>query len=159
MRGSRGRIAWAVALVIVIGVAAVPALVAERYTDGPGGAEVGRARLDRGWEFLYHAVRLSRGARLGSDDLALVRARDAWAGRPAVAEEVELVYMDGPFDVPVPAGGTPPAPQDGVAAPPSRLGWVVLGSVRGGPRQMIGLIDYSSGRVAWDIRPLPAAAG
>lgn len=156
MRRSRGRIAWAVALVMVIGVVAVPALVAERYTDGPGGAEVGRARLDRGWEFLYHAVRLSRGARLGSEDLALVRARDAWAGRPAVAEEVELVYMDGPFDVPVPPGGTPPSAGDATAEPLSRLGWVVLGSVRGGPRQMIGLIDYPSGRVAWDIRPLPA---
>jgi hypothetical protein len=91
--------------------------------------------------------------------VALVRARDAWAGRPAVAEDVELVYMDGPFDVPVPEGGTSPAPEDGVAEPLSRLGWVVVGSVRGGPRQMIGLIDYSSGRVAWDIRPLPAVAG
>jgi hypothetical protein len=158
MRGSRGRIALAVALVMVIAVAVVPTLVAERYADGPGGAEVGHARLDRGWEFVYHAVRSSRGARLGSDDFALVRARSVWAGPPAVAEDVELVYMDGAFVVPVPPGGTPPPPERRVAEPLSRLGWVVSGRVRGGPRQMIGLLDYSSGRVAWNIRPLGPAA-
>ena len=158
MRGSRGRIALAIAMVMVIVAAAVPTLVAERYADGPGGAEVGHARLDRGWEFLYHAVRLSRGARLGSEDFALVRARSAWAGPPAVAEDVELVYMDGPFDVPVPDDGTPPPRERRRAEPLSRLGWVVFGRVRGGPRQMIGLLDYVSGRVAWNIRPLEPSA-
>ena len=157
MRGSRGRVALALALVIILGVVAVPALVAGRYSDGPGGAEVGGARLDEGWEFVYHALRLSRDARLGSEDLAMVRARDAWAGPPAVAEDVELVYFDGAFQVPVPEGGTAPAPDDLVAEPRSRLGWVVHGRVRSGPRQMIGLIDYASGRVDWDIRPLPEA--
>lgn len=157
MSDSRGRVALAVALVIVAAIAVVPTLVAERYADGPGGAEVGSARLDRGWEFLYHAVRLSRGARLGSEDFAVARARSAWAGPPAVADDVELVYMDGPFDVPVPPGGTHPAPGRGRAEPTSRLGWVVHGSVRGGPRQMIGLLDYASGRVAWNIRPLEAS--
>ncbi|WP_217914248.1 hypothetical protein [Miltoncostaea marina] len=153
--GSRGRVALAVALVIMLVVLVAPAFVAGRYSDGPGGAEVGGARLDQGWAFLYHAVRLSRGAELGSADLALVRARGTWAGAPAVAEDVELVYSDGAFTVPVPPGGTPPAPDDRVAEPRSRLGWVVHGRVGTGPRQMIGLIDYASGRVAWDIRPLP----
>jgi hypothetical protein len=158
MRDSRGRVALAVALVLVIAVAVVPTMVAERYADGPGGAEVGHARLDRGWGFVYHAVRLSRGARLGSDDFALVRARSAWAGPPAVAESVELVYMDGPFDVPIPVGGAEPPPERRRAEPLSRLGWVVHGRVRGGPRQMIGLLDYASGRVAWNIRPLESAS-
>ncbi|MGE3138161.1 MAG: hypothetical protein AB7I08_03870 [Thermoleophilia bacterium] len=157
MRGSRGRVALAVALVMVLVIAVAPALVAQRFTDGPGGAEVGNARLDQGWEFLYHAVRESRGARLGSEDFALARARAAWAGPPAVAEDVELVYMDGPFDVPVPPEGTPPPESRRRAEPLSRLGWVVQGRVRGGPRQMIGLLDYGSGRVAWNIRPLDPA--
>jgi hypothetical protein len=139
---------------MVVAVAVVPTPVAERYSDGPGGAEVGYARLDRGWGFVYHAVWLSRGARLGSDDFALVRARSGWAGPPAVAEDVELVYMDGPFDVPVPPGGAHPPPERRRAEPLSRLGWVVHGRVREGPRQMIGLLDYASGRVAWNIRPL-----
>lgn len=105
---------------------------------------------------MYHAIRLSRGARLGTSELALDRARDVWAGTP-VAEDVELVYMGGAFAVPVPERGAPPGADRRVAEPLSRLGWVVRGRVRGGPPQMIGLLDYHSGRVAWNIRPLPPA--
>jgi hypothetical protein len=157
MRGKRARIIL-VAVVVVLAVAAwVPVLVAERYSDGPGGAEIGRARLDRGWEFVYHAVRLSRGARLGDDEQALQTARQVWAGPPALARSVELVYLDGPFRVPVPEGGLAPAPRGDVATPASRLGWVVEGTTFDGRtprgvRQMIGLLDYRTGRVAWDIR-------
>jgi hypothetical protein len=161
MRGTRGRIVLSLAVVALVAVAWVPVLIAERYADGPGGAEVGRARLDRGWEFVYHAVRLSRGARLGNDEAALETARKVWAGPPAVARSVRLVYMDGPFEVPVPEGGIAPAPGKRVATPASRLGWVVEGPVFEGRvrregRQMIGLLDYASGRVVWDITPIPA---
>ncbi len=157
MRGKRARIVL-VAVVVLLAVAAwAPVPIAEHYADGPGGAEIGRARLDRGWEFVYQAVRLSRGARLGDDDRALAAARQVWAGPPALAQSVELVYMDGPFEVPVPAGGVEPSPRSRVAAPASRLGWAVEGTTFDGRtprgvRQMIGLLDYSSGRVAWDIR-------
>lgn len=41
--------------------------------------------------------------------------------------------------------------------PESRLGWAVYGPVRGGGTQMIGLLDYSSGDVVWDVRPLTRA--
>ncbi len=84
-------------------------------------------------------------------------ARQVWAGPPALARSVELVYMDGPFEVPVPPGGLEPPPGLGAASPASRLGWVVEGTTFDGRtprgvRQMIGLLDYRSGRVAWDIR-------
>lgn len=139
-------------------VAWAPVPIAERYSDGPGGADIGAARLDRGWEFVYQAVRLSRSARLGTDEQALQTARgEVWTGPPALAQSVELVYMDGPFPVPVPAGGLEPPPGDRVAVPRSRLGWVVEGTTFDGRRprpvrQMIGLLDYRSGRVTWDIR-------
>ena len=157
MRGKRARIIL-VAVVVVLAVAAwAPVPIAERYADGPGGAEIGRARLDRGWEFVYQAVRLSRGARLGDDEQALQTARQVWAGPPALARSVELVYLDGPFEVPVPEGGAQPASGARVAVPASRLGWVVEGTTFDGRtprgvRQMIGLLDYRSGRVTWDIR-------
>jgi hypothetical protein len=157
MRVTRRRVVIATIVAILAVVVWVPSLIAERYADGPGGAEVGHARLDRGWEFVYHAVRLSRGARLGTEDAALTRAREIWAGPPAVADSVELVYMDGPFAVPVPDGGTSPAPERATAVPLSRLGWVVRGPVRGGPDQVVGVLDYPTGRVAWTIRPLPEA--
>lgn len=156
MRGERGRIILGLACVAVLAAIVLPAAIAGRFADGPGGAEVGIARVDRGWEFVYHAVRLSRGARLGTDEAALARAREVWAGRPR-AEEVELVYMDGAFPVPVPEGGVAPAPERATARPLSRLGWVVRGRIGAGPEQMIGVLDYASGRVAWNIRPLPAA--
>jgi hypothetical protein len=155
VRAHRGRIVLALAVAILAVAAWVPALIADHYADGPGGAEVGRARLDQGWEFLYHAVRLARGARLGTADGALEAARGAWGGPPAIATSVRLTYMDGPFEVPVPGGGTPPAPANRIAAPASPLGWVVSGSVRTGPQQVIGVLDYRSGRIVWDIRPLP----
>ena len=113
--------------------------------------------MDRGWEFVYHAVRLSRGARLGNEDAALTRARDVWAGRPE-AESVELVYMDGPFTVPVPEGGARPAPERGDRDPALAPGMGREGRVCGGPRQMIGMLDYPTARVAWNIRPLPACS-
>ena len=155
LRGVRGRWIVAIALVAVLVGAVVATVVAERYADGPGGAEVGYARLDRGIEFVYHAVRLSRDARLGASDAAEARARSIWAGPPAVASGVQLVYQDGPFAVPVPPGGTQPATDNRVAEPLSRFGWVVEGRVRRGPVQMIGLLDYTTGQVAWSIRPLP----
>ena len=158
MRVTRRRIVWTVAVAVVAALAWAPVVIADHLADGPGGAEVGRARLDRGWEFVYHAVRLSRGAQLGTGDSALERARERWAGPPAVAQSVRLVYMDGPFTVPVPEGGAQPEPERRTAVPLSRLGWVVRGPVRGGPEQVIGVLDYASGRVAWDIRPLPGTA-
>lgn len=150
----RRAIVIAAAVVTLAGIVWAPTLIAGRYADGPGGAEVGLARPDRGWEFLYHAVRLSRGARLGTEDDALVRARDVWAGSP-VAESVDLVYQSDSFRVPVPPGGVQPPPARAVATPLSRLSWVVFAHVCGGPRQMIGMLDLPSGRVAWNIRPLP----
>ncbi len=89
---------------------------------------------------------LARGAPRRAPRPALDRARDVWAGPPAVAESVELVYQDGAFPVPVPAGRhARPRPDAAMAEPLSRLGWVVRGRVRGGPRQMIGLLDYRLG--------------
>ena len=158
MRVRRRRVVVATLVAVVAVAVWVPSLIAERYADGPGGAEVGHTRLDRGWEFVYHAVRLSRGALLGTEDAALTRARGVWAGPPAVASSVELVYMDGPFAVPVPEGGTSPAPERATAVPLSRLGWVVRGRVRNGPEQVVGVLDYPTGRVAWNIRPLPEAS-
>ena len=150
---TRRRVVIATIVAVLACVVWAPTLIAEHYADGPGGAEVGIARLDRGWEFVYHAVRLSRGARLGSEDAALTRARDVWASRPG-ADSVDLVYMDGPFRVPVPEGGVAPAPERATATPLSPLGWVVRGRVCGGPPQAIGVLDYPTGRVAWNIRPV-----
>jgi hypothetical protein len=149
VRVPKGRIAVPVAAVAVVAVAWAPAPVASHYADGAGGAEAGLVRIDRGWEFVYHAVRLSRGAELGTGGAAMERAETVWASRPK-AESVDLRYLDGPFTVPVPAGGA--VPRNPTARPRDRLAWVVEGHMGDGPRQMIGLLDYKSGDVVWKLR-------
>lgn len=153
MMSGRGVALLALGAVVAIVAAWAPAIVAHHYADGPGGAEVNRARVDQGWEFIADAARESRGALLGDDAAALAHAQRIWARPSGRAESVELVYLGGPFTVPVPPGGVTPPPGRRVANPPAAFGWVVHGRVRGGPRQMIGLLDYHSGTVAWDIRP------
>lgn len=157
-----GRRRVAVVVIVVMAAAAgwAPALVAHHYADGPGGAEVNRGRIDQGWRFIADAVRESRDTQLGHSDAALVHAQRIWARPSGRAEAVDLVWLDGgAFTVPVPDGAVRPGPVRRVARPQSPFGWVVWGHVRGGPRQMIGLLDYRSGRVAWDIRPpLPGGA-
>lgn len=163
MRRSRRAIAVAAiagAAVIIMG----PAVVGAYYADGPGGVHGVNGRPDKGWQFLWQAVTHSRTAQLGSAQSATQRARDAWAGarprqgsRPAArstarASDVRLVWTDGPFEVPVTADGVRPAPANAVAHPRGPFAWMVYGSMRGGPRQMIGMLDYDSGRVLWDIR-------
>lgn len=149
----RGRVLLALLAVAVVLGAWVPTLVADHYADGPGGAEVNRARVDQGWRFMFDAVRESRGTPLGDDAAALQQAQRIWSRPSGRAVRVDLTYLGGPFAVPVPPGGSTPAPGRGTARPRSPFGWVVWGHVRGGPEQMIGLLDYRSGTVAWDIRP------
>lgn len=145
-----------------VAVAWTPSFVAEIYdTDGQGGAarESYLTRPDRGWTFLVDAARLSRGAHLGTAKDALDLAKnEVWTGPPVVPTSVSLIYGDAPFRVAVPPGGTAPAAGRAVARPQSELSWLVKGRVHRGPVQPIGLIDYASKRVVWNIRPLPGVA-
>lgn len=155
---SRRRLAAILIALAVPLVLLAPTAVARVYAGGVAGVEVEFTKPHQGWTFIYHAARLSRGAELGTKASALEDARRIWAGPPAIAATVRLTYFAGPVAAPVPPGGTVPAPNRATITPDSRLGWVVSGSVRGGPAQPIGLLDYHDGDVAWDIRKLPAVA-
>lgn len=162
MRRSRRTIAVLGVLGLLV-LAIVPSLVAAHYSGGPGGVQGVAWRPDKGWRFIVDAVTHSRGAQLGSSQSADERAHDVWAGarthRPrgdvgatARAADVELVWNDGPFRVPVPEGGVMPSPDNAVARPRGPFAWIVYGRLRGGARQMIGMLDLDSGRPLWDIR-------
>jgi hypothetical protein len=110
-------------------------------------------RPDKGWEFLYQVMRLSRGAALGTSSAASDRANAAWPNGAARARSVRLVYVDGPFRAPVPPGGARPPAGREVVHPRSALEWLVRGRVHNGPMQLIGVLDYGSGHTVWDIRP------
>lgn len=149
----------ATALIAAGAVAAVwgPSLVATAYAERPTATEY-LANPVEGWMFLKEAVTASRNPRLGTADAAMQQASQVWAGPPAVATDVSLRSIPSRWDVPVPAGAAQPTAARRVATPGNELNWVVSGRVKGGPEQVIGLLDYRTGRVEWDIRPVAGAA-
>jgi hypothetical protein len=153
MGGRRRKILVAVGALAALLIIWIPSFVAQRYSLEARPTDF-LVRPDKGWQFLYQSVRLSRDAKLGSGASAEERATEVWGRR---ASSVRLVYVEGPFIVPVPPGGFPPR-RGRLARPRGPLAWVVTGSVREDVRQMIGLMDYSSGQVLWDIRPLPGTS-
>ncbi|MBM3665592.1 MAG: hypothetical protein FJW92_07360 [Actinobacteria bacterium] len=136
-------------------VAWVPSFIATAYAEEPAPEYL--ANPAEGWAFLWEAVTASRNPRLGTSDAALQQASQVWAGAPAVASGVSLRAIPDEWTVPVPPGGVAPAAARSGARPDDELNWVVSGHVMGGPEQVIGLLDYRTGRVKWDIRPLAGA--
>lgn len=148
------RVALIVAGAVV--VAWIPSFIATAYAEEPASEYL--ANPASGWAFLWEAVTASRNPRLGTADAAMQQAAQVWAGAPAVASDVSLRAIPAEWTVPVAAGGTAPAPARAEARPEDELNWVVSGRVKDGPEQVIGLLDYRTGRVEWDIRPLAGAA-
>lgn len=134
-----------------------PSFVATAYAEQPTATEY-LANPAAGWAFLWEAVTASRSPRLGTADAAMQQASQVWAGPPAVAADVSLKSIAANWTVPVPPGGATAAPARSTATPEAELNWVVSGRVAGGPEQVIGLLDYRTGRVEWDIRPVRTAA-
>ncbi|MFN8108970.1 MAG: hypothetical protein U0Y82_03875 [Thermoleophilia bacterium] len=98
-------------------------------------------------------MRTSRGARLGSPDSALEVARDqVWTGSSGRAVAVRLRWTRGRFTLTFPAAAEVPASGRVVVRPMSAFSWVVEGRVQRGPRQVIGVLDYRTGQVVWDVR-------
>jgi hypothetical protein len=137
---------------VTVGVAAiaalwVPSFVARTYTS-PAQPIDFLSRPDKGWRFLYDTVRLSRHATLGTDGAAMRRARQVWPR----AESVELVYLVRPVTVPVAKGGVTPSVGARTVRPRTRLTWFVKGRIGNRPAQVVGLLDYRSGKTIWDLR-------
>ena len=153
MRVTRRRAVGVIAAVSAIAVLWAPSLVARSFTT-PAQPIDFMVRPDKGWRFLYDAVRLSRDPRLGSEGPALETAKRIWRR----VDAVELVYLVRPVIVPVPAGGLAPSARERLVRPRSRLTWFVSGRIGGRPRQVIGLLDFRSGRVIWDLRLVEGAA-
>ncbi len=153
------RLKGPVRVAVIAGAAVVavwiPSFIATAYAEVPASEYL--ANPAKGWGFLWESVTASRNPRLGTADAALQEATQVWAGQPAVAADVSLKAIPTPWHIPVAAGGVAPADGRDVVSPSDELQWVVTGSVKGGPDQVIGLLDYRTGRVAWDIRPLAAA--
>ncbi len=156
-RPRRGPLAVALVAGAAVVAAWIPSFIATAYAEEPASGYL--ANPAAGWAFLWEAVTASRNPRLGTADSAMQQASQVWAGAPAVADDVSLKALPSEWTVPVPAGAVVPADARRVATTDSQLNWVVSGQVRGGPEQVIGLLDYRTGRVQWDIRPIAGAPG
>ncbi len=154
MRVTRRRAIGVIAGLAAIATAWAPAFVARSHTT-PAQPIDFVSRPDKGWRFLYDSIRLSRHAKLGSDAPALQRAQQIW---PRV-DDVELVYLVEPVTVPVAAGGLDAPPTARLARPRSRLTWFVHGRMGARPRQIVGLLDFASGRIVWDLRRVTRGRG
>lgn len=153
MRFTRRRAVGVIAAVAAILLLWTPALVARSYTTSAQPIDF-LQRPDKGWRFLYDVVRLSRDAKLGSEGPALETAKRIWRR----ADAVELVYLVRPVTVPAPDTGPAVPPGARTVRPRSRLTWFVHGRIGNGVRQVIGLMDFRSGRVIWDLRRVSGAA-
>ena len=150
MRLTHRRAIGVTAGVVALAALWTPSLIARTYTTSAQPIDF-LSRPDKGWRFLYDSVRLSRDAKLGSDGAARATARRIWPR----AEAVELVYLESPVTIPVPPRGLEPRPRAREVRPRSPLTWFVYGRIGNRPRQVVGLLDYPSGRVIWDLRRVP----
>lgn len=140
---------WIVVAIVIGAVVAVwgPSLIALRYTHDA--QRIGFAsRPDKGWHFLYDAIREARTTRLGTEGKARATANHTWAP----VDRVELVYLEGPVTIPIPEGGVSVSPSRRTVRPRSPFTWFVYGRLGSPTRQIVGLIDARSGRVIWDLR-------
>ncbi len=147
MRVTRRRTVGTVVGICTLAAVWAPSFIAQTYVSDAQPISF-LTRPDKGWRFLADSARISRRAKLGTEGAALSTAKRFWRR----TSKVELVYLERPVTIPVPPGGLRPPTRTLTVRPRSRLTWFVHGRI--GPRanQIIGLIDYRSGRVIWDVR-------
>ncbi|HRC08064.1 MAG TPA: hypothetical protein PLV41_07605 [Miltoncostaeales bacterium] len=159
MRRSRRRVLGIVAVVLSVVAFWAPSFVAARYTNDVVRSDVAGHPI-RGWQFMADAVRSSRKAAAGTEGNARgIAARHWWLSRVQV-DSLELVYVEQPFmTIPVPTGGLRRPVDERTVHTNARFIWFVRGHIGARPRQIVGLINFQTGRVVWDIlRTRPAGA-
>jgi hypothetical protein len=144
----RGSLFWGIVVVLVAGTLVYgPAELARRST-GQGEPVDFLTHPQEGWRFVADALSQIGSARAGSPAQAGALAARAFSGTTVQPVRVDLLYVPD-RRVPVGAGS-------GEATAKGRLVWRVSGRVRpGGPVQTVGLIDFASGELTYDVRTAP----
>jgi hypothetical protein len=141
----RGRLFWAVVAVLVAALLVYgPAELARRAT-GPGEPVDFLTQPQEGWKFVLTALDEIGSARAGSPAAARQAAVRAFSGTAVRPTRVDLLY--------VPDRRVPLGKGSAVATANGRLVWMVSGRTRpGGPLVTVGLIDFRTGRLTYDVR-------
>jgi len=144
----RGSLFWAVVAVLVAATLVYgPAELARRST-GQGEPVNFLTHPQEGWRFVLDAFGQIGSARAGSPEAAGRLAASAFSGTTVQPVRGDLLYVP---DRRVPLGkGSDEATAKG------RLVWRVSGRTRpGGPVQTVGLIDFATGELTYDVRTAP----
>jgi hypothetical protein len=143
----RSALFWAVLAVALAGVVIyAPALMA-RAATGPHEPVDFLTQPQQGWSFVWDAAFQIKGARAGDPAAARRLAVADFAGTSVVPSRVELEWVPDRRVHLVGGGGSAPVTAK------ARLVWMVTGRVRpGGPIRTVGLIDFRSGRLTYDVR-------
>jgi hypothetical protein len=123
-----------------------PALLA-RAATGPHEPVDFLTQPQEGWRFVWDAAFQIQGARAGTPSAARRLAVADFSGSSVLPSRVELLWVPSRQVDLVGRGGS------AAATAKARLVWMVTGRLRpGGPIRTVGLIDYRSGRLTYDIR-------
>jgi hypothetical protein len=143
----RSALFWAVLVVALAGVVVyAPALLARSATGAHEPVNFLTAP-QQGWRFVWDAAFQIPGARAGTPSAARRLAVADFAGTSITPTRVELLWVPDRRVQLVGGGGS------AAATAKSRLVWMVTGRARpGGPIRTVGLIDYRSGRLTYDVR-------
>jgi hypothetical protein len=146
MRGVRG-LALGIVLVLLAGALVyAPAYVARAATARDEPIDF-LSNPKEGWRFLLTAVRLVPHSRASTPERARALAVDAFRKSVVQPLRVDLLYLPGRrLPVRAPRGRK-------VVMAKGTLVWKVTGRAEpGDPIRIVGLIDFESGRLTYDVR-------
>jgi hypothetical protein len=140
-------------VVVTIVVFVLPAFVAFRYT-APEQRWQFLARPWRGWSFAWAALSVPSGAELKTSGMALRKADWLYKGTAVDPREVQLLYVpaERPYTFEHRIDGRS---LESTVMPSYRFIWQVQGAVdtvSDKSDTLVAMLDYSTGRVLYDIR-------
>jgi hypothetical protein len=146
----RSALFWAILAVVVAGTAIYgPAEIARSATGAREPVDF-LTQPQEGWRFLLEAAFDIPNARAGSPSEARHLALHDFSGSAVQLTRVDLLWVPDRQVVLQGGGGSATATAKG------RLVWTVTGRVRpGGPLRTVGLIDFRSGELTYDVRNAP----
>lgn len=136
---------------VVVVVFYFPSLVAFRYTAPPQNVTF-LYKPWRSWSFAYTALTVPGDAKLKTSGEALRAAKRIWPGPSPSVDEVRVLFVEEgqPYEFTHAVGG---AEVTTTIVPPYDFVWEVRGTVgRGNDENIVGLLDYRSGDMLYDVR-------
>jgi hypothetical protein len=156
---NRSRRFWVTLAVVVAAIVFYfPSLVAYRYTAPPQNVTF-LYRPWRSWSFAYTALTVPGDAKLKTSGEALRAAEAIWPGPSPSVDEVRVLFVEEnqPYEFTHMVDGRNVTT---TIVPPYDFVWQVRGAVgKGTDENVVGLLDYRSGDVLYDVRsdlPMPA---